>query len=75
MKELLKRGSPSQHTVIIIVERQIQSWAKSGYPFTLPRLRSYSLDFSASTENSTRPASTRNVLREDMCFLATYLIR
>jgi hypothetical protein len=30
----------------------ITSWAIEGYPFTVPQLRSYSLDFSASTENS-----------------------
>ncbi len=71
MNELFKRGSPDQHTVISMVERQIQSWVKSGYPFTLPQLRSYSLDFSASTENSTSQGywSTLDSEREDEVLL------
>ncbi len=30
----------------------LKGWMKNGYPFTTPQLKSYSLDFSASTENS-----------------------
>ena len=68
MKELPKRESSDQHTVINMVERQIQSWVKSGYPFTLPQLRSYSLDFSASTENSQERAERDDNTSEDEGF-------
>jgi len=50
---LLKDGSPDCQSVINIVESQVKSWVQNGYPFTVPQLRRYSLDFSASTENST----------------------
>ncbi|MBE0526134.1 MAG: hypothetical protein IH631_04280, partial [Candidatus Thorarchaeota archaeon] len=50
---LLAKGSPDFQTVKQLVEKMISSWTKNGYPFTIPQLRSHSLDFSASTENST----------------------
>ncbi len=50
---LLKRGSPQLQDTLNIVISLLSGWAKDGYPFTVPYLRNYSLDFSASTENST----------------------
>jgi len=50
---LLAKGSLDFQNVQRLVKRKIKSWAKDGYPFAIPQLRSYSLDFSASTENST----------------------
>ncbi|MHA3964086.1 MAG: zinc ribbon domain-containing protein [Candidatus Thorarchaeota archaeon SMTZ1-45] len=49
---LLKSGSPDCQRVSHIIESKLDDWVKSGYAFTVPQLRSYSLDFSASTENS-----------------------
>ncbi|MCK4568211.1 MAG: hypothetical protein KAU48_12975, partial [Candidatus Thorarchaeota archaeon] len=50
---LLAKGSPDFQNVQHQIEKKVKSWVKNGYPFTIPQLRSYSLDFSASTENST----------------------
>ena len=50
---LLKDDSPDKNSVKHLVMYELQNWKKKGYPFTAPKLRSYSLDFSASTENST----------------------
>ncbi len=50
---LLKNNSPEYQQVYGIVTKLIEHWVKKGYPFSTPQLRSYSLDFSASTENST----------------------
>jgi len=50
---LLAKGSPDLQHVENLVENELRSWAKNGYSFTVPQLRSLSLDFSASTENST----------------------
>jgi transposase len=50
---LLVKGSPDFQNVQRLVTKKVKSWAKGGYPFTVPQLRRYSLDFSASTENST----------------------
>ncbi len=50
---LLKNESSDYQRVIGISKSLIKSWKKDGYPFTVPQLKSYSLDFSGSTENST----------------------
>jgi len=50
---LLKNNSAEYQQVYGIVTQLVEHWVKKGYPFTNPQLRSYSLDFSASTENST----------------------
>ncbi len=50
---LLAKCSLDFQNVQRLVKRKIKSWAKDGYPFVIPQLRSYSLDYSASTENST----------------------
>jgi len=50
---LLKNNSTEYQLVNNIVTQRIEHWVKKGYPFSTPQLRSYSLDFSASTENST----------------------
>jgi len=50
---LLKNNSAEYQQVYDIVTKLIEHWVKKGYPFSTPQLRSYSLDFSASTENST----------------------
>jgi hypothetical protein len=50
---LLKNKSIEYQRVSNIVTTLVKHWVKKGYPFTTPQLRSYSLDFSASTENST----------------------
>ena len=49
---LLEKSSPDFQNVHRLVKKQFKSWVKNGYPFTVPQLRSYTLDFSASTENS-----------------------
>ncbi|MHA1959422.1 MAG: zinc ribbon domain-containing protein [Candidatus Thorarchaeota archaeon] len=53
VSSLLRWGSSDFDGVKVIIECLIESWAKRGYPFTIPKLKRYSLDFSASTENST----------------------
>jgi len=53
VSSLLVKGSADLSNVQGLVMRKIARWAKNGYPFTVPKLKSYSLDFSASTENST----------------------
>ncbi len=50
---LLKNNSVEHGILVDIVTKLVKHWVKKGYPFTTPQLRSYSLDFSASTENST----------------------
>jgi len=50
---LLKNNSAEYQQVYDIVTKLVKHWVKKGYPFSNPQLRSYSLDFSASTENST----------------------
>jgi hypothetical protein len=50
---LLKKDSSHYQRVMNIITPLILGWVKDGYPFTIPQLRRYSLDFSASTENST----------------------
>jgi len=50
---LLKNNSAEYQQVYDIVTKLIEHWVKKGYSFSTPQLRSYSLDFSASTENST----------------------
>ena len=50
---LLKNSSAEYQQVYDIVTKLVKHWVKKGYPFSTPQLRSYSLDFSASTENST----------------------
>lgn len=53
VSSLLTKGSPDLSDVQGLVMRKISSWVKNGYPFSVPQLKSFSLDFSASTENST----------------------
>jgi hypothetical protein len=53
VSSLLQKGSSDCLSVTNLVESQISVWVKKGYPFTVPQLRRYCLDFSASTENST----------------------
>jgi transposase len=53
VSSLLAKGSPDFQNVQRLVKRKVKSWSKDGYPFVIPQLRRYSLDFSASTENST----------------------
>ncbi len=50
---LLKNNSAEHKQVSTIVSKLVEHWVKKGYPFSTPQLKSYSLDFSASTENST----------------------
>jgi transposase len=53
IRSLLRKGSKNQQHVLTLILNQIHDWVANGYPFTNPQLRNYSLDFSASTENST----------------------
>ncbi len=53
VSSLLAKRSVDLSNVQGLVMRKISSWVKNGYPFTVPQLKSFSLDFSASTENST----------------------
>ena len=50
---LLKNNSTEHDRLVDMVKKLVKHWVKKGYPFTTPQLRRYSLDFSASTENST----------------------
>lgn len=50
---LLKNNSAEYQLVNNLVTKLVKHWVKKGYPFSNPQLRSFSLDFSASTENST----------------------
>jgi hypothetical protein len=52
VSSLLAEGSPDLQHVENLVETELRSWARNGYSFTIPQLRSLSLDFSASTENA-----------------------
>jgi hypothetical protein len=52
ISSLLKTDSPEKQSIISIIVNQVQDWKTKGYPFTIPKLKNYSLDFSASTENS-----------------------
>ncbi len=52
ISSLLEKDSPEKQRVTSIIMSQVQEWKVKGYPFTVPRLKNYSLDFSASTENS-----------------------
>ncbi len=51
--DLLKNNSPDYIQVKTVVDKELRKWKSKGYPFTVPQLRKNSLDFSASTENST----------------------
>ncbi|TFH00243.1 MAG: hypothetical protein E4H14_19870, partial [Candidatus Thorarchaeota archaeon] len=53
VSSLLKDNSPDYQQIKTLVESELSKWKRKGYSFTVPQLRSYSLDFSASTENST----------------------
>jgi len=50
---LLKKGSSNCTGVSNLVISLLKDWVNNGYPFSVLQLRNYSLDFSASTENST----------------------
>ena len=52
VSSLLKDNSPDYQRVKNLMEKELQKWKSKGYSFAVPQLRSYSLDFSASTENS-----------------------
>jgi len=53
VSSLLKGDSPDFQRVKTLVEKELHKWKSKGYSFTVPQLRKNSLDFSASTENST----------------------
>ncbi len=49
VRELMKND---HDTAMNIIDETIHDWYENGFPFMVPIMRSYSLDFSASTENS-----------------------
>ncbi|MDF1540294.1 MAG: transposase, partial [Candidatus Thorarchaeota archaeon] len=49
---LLKKGSSNGPRIHGLVLKKLQEWESQSYPFTTPFLKRYSLDTSASTENS-----------------------
>ncbi|MGY5875107.1 MAG: transposase [Candidatus Thorarchaeota archaeon] len=49
---LLQDSSPDKNRLLNFTKLKVKEWVQDGYPFTIPYLRSHSLDFSASTENS-----------------------
>ncbi len=53
VSSLLRRGAPELQDTLNIVVSLLSGWTRDGYPFMVPHLKNYSLDFSASTENST----------------------
>lgn len=52
VSSLLKKDSSDYQRVKILIENKLCQWRNEGYPSAVPQLRKYSLDFSASTENS-----------------------
>ncbi|MGY5853017.1 MAG: transposase [Candidatus Thorarchaeota archaeon] len=52
VSSLLQDSSLDKDRVLNLIEEKVKEWIEKGYPFTVPYLRSYSLDFSSSTENS-----------------------
>jgi transposase len=49
---LLRDSVAEKERILILTANRIKTWMSKGYPFSVPCLRSHSLDFSASTENS-----------------------
>lgn len=50
---LLNKKSSEYQQIKTLIETKLHEWQNKGYPFTVPQLKRFSLDFSASTENST----------------------
>ncbi len=49
----LSKPSPKKDAIRALIINKVDSWSKNGYKSTTPRFKSPSLDYSASTENST----------------------
>ena len=52
IRELMKSLHKDHAHIMKVIRETIREWHETGFPFTIPQMRSYSLDFSASTENS-----------------------
>jgi transposase len=53
LRELLDKGSPDRVTTEIQIVDQVAEWKRNGFPFLLPTFQKDTLDFAASTENTT----------------------
>jgi transposase len=51
ISEYLQADSSECDHITSILTNQLAQWRSEGYPFAIPQLRRWSLDFSASTEN------------------------
>lgn len=49
---LLQDSVSEKERILFLTARKLEVWKENGYLFSVPCLRSHSLDFSASTENS-----------------------
>jgi len=52
VSDYLRTDSPERDRVTSLIADRVCHWHAEGYPFTVPQLRKWSLDYSASTENA-----------------------
>ncbi|MFW9886711.1 MAG: hypothetical protein ACFFER_00915, partial [Candidatus Thorarchaeota archaeon] len=52
-RELLEMNSPDRLRTQTLIYGQVREWKKEGFPFIIPTFRRDTVDFSASTENTT----------------------
>ncbi|MGY5854043.1 MAG: transposase [Candidatus Thorarchaeota archaeon] len=53
VREIFGSRSKAVHSNLQILERQVVEWSINGFPFTIPLFRQTTMEFAASTENST----------------------
>ena len=52
-RELLKKNSPDRERTQTLIIDRVSEWRKEGFPFITPTFQKDTIDFAASTENST----------------------
>ncbi len=52
-RKLLEKNSSDRERTQILLIAQVGEWKKEGFPFITPSFQKYTVDFAASTENST----------------------
>ncbi len=52
-REILKNMSPYRERAVFFIQSLVNTWLQDGFPFTIPIFQRDTMDFSASTENST----------------------
>jgi len=53
VRELLEKGSPDRVRTKMFLIDQVTEWKRKGFPFIIPTFQKDTVDFAASTENST----------------------